>query len=272
MAIEGLSDLWQPLVYALLVGCVFAPLEWLWPERENGSTGARPRVVTDLGFATIGAVVAQILVLVTLGFALAYAAELRFRFGLHGLAAAPRWARLTIGLAIFELAGYGYHRLAHRLPILWRVHAVHHSAPEMDWLASFRQHPVEIALMTLVQNLPLVLLGVPLGEHAVIVLLLAVNTVFVHSNLRAHHPWLTWVIATSRFHHRHHAVAGPTANYASLLPILDRLFGTYSDERAEDVGLAEPTPASFVGLLAAPFRGSRSRAAGADPSPLAPRR
>ena len=91
---------------------------------------------------------------------------------------------MVVGLALFELAGYGYHRLAHRVPALWRLHEIHHSSETMDWLASFRQHPLEILLMTLAQNAPLVLLGIPLGAHATVLVLLKLATVFVHANIR----------------------------------------------------------------------------------------
>ena len=66
-----------------------------------------------------------------------------------GFAELPIVVRLLLGLMLFELCGYAYHRLAHRVPALWRLHAVHHSAPTLDWLASFRQHPLEIGLVTL---------------------------------------------------------------------------------------------------------------------------
>ncbi|MCA9698776.1 MAG: sterol desaturase family protein, partial [Myxococcales bacterium] len=165
----------------------------------------------------------------------------------------PTALAVPLGLLIFELVGYAYHRAAHAVPLLWRLHAVHHSAPQMDWLASFRQHPLEIVLMTLIQNLPLVLLGIPLGEHALIVLLLAINTVFVHANLRVGRPGgiLCKLVATPAFHHRHHDAEGPARNFASLLPVLDRLFGTHSEERARSFGLAGGVGArrGFVALM-----------------------
>jgi sterol desaturase/sphingolipid hydroxylase (fatty acid hydroxylase superfamily) len=250
---------WQPLVYALLAGCAFAPLEWLLPERDEHDAehrhdaGGRRRV--DALFASVGALITHLLLAAATGLTLAALAHLRpyldLDLGLRGGAA------LVAGFLLFELAGYAYHRAAHTVPALWRLHAVHHSAPRMDWLASFRQHPIEIVLMTLVQNVPLVLLGVPLGAHALIVLLLALGTVYVHANLRIDHPALRWLVATPRFHHRHHAREGAVANYAALLPILDRMFGTYADDRARSVGLDEPAPRSFVGLLVWPFSGSR---------------
>ena len=159
-------------------------------------------------------------------------------------------ASAVVGLLIFELVGYLYHRLAHAVPALWRLHAVHHSAPTLDWLASFRQHPVEIAVMTLAQNLPLVLLGIPLSAHAAVVVLIAVNTAFVHANLDVGPRWLAHVIATPRFHHRHHDRDAAPRNFASMLPLLDHAFGTWSGERAERFGLPPGrAPSRFVARL-----------------------
>jgi sterol desaturase/sphingolipid hydroxylase (fatty acid hydroxylase superfamily) len=136
---------------------------------------------------------------------------------------------LATGLLLLELGGYAYHRLAHALPCLWRLHALHHSAAQLDWLASFRQHPLELVLLTVVQNAPLVLLDVPLATHASVLLLLKLHTVFVHANIALPDAAWTRVIAAPRFHHRHHQRAGVARNYASLFPFIDRLFGTYSD-------------------------------------------
>jgi hypothetical protein len=131
----------------------------------------------------------------------------------------------------------------------------------MDWLAGFRQHPVEIALMTVAQNLPLVVLGLPLGTHAVVALLLQLNTIFVHSNLKTPRA-LEWVVATPRFHHRHHDRDAPLANYASLFPWIDRLFGTCSSSSAGPVGLPAGalSASSFWALLVAPLRPARRTA------------
>jgi sterol desaturase/sphingolipid hydroxylase (fatty acid hydroxylase superfamily) len=164
------------------------------------------------------------------------------------LSDAPPVLTIALGLALVELSGYGYHRLAHRVPFLFRLHAVHHSAETMDWLASFRQHPLEIVLMTLAQNLPLVVLGVPLTDHALVILLLRVNTVFVHSNLRVPEA-LALLVATPSFHHRHHDRDREAKNFASVFPFLDRLFGTHDDAPAEAFGLEGTSSPSLVALL-----------------------
>lgn len=162
-------------VFALLVGLLFAPLEHVFPERR-----ARRALATDLVFATLGQMLTRGVLIAGLGALLAALGALSAR----PLAHAGPFAQITLGLVVFEAMGYLYHRLAHAVPFLSRLHDVHHASTEMDWLASFRQHPLEIALLTLAQNAPLVLLGVPLGAHAAVVLLLRAHTVFVHSNLR----------------------------------------------------------------------------------------
>jgi sterol desaturase/sphingolipid hydroxylase (fatty acid hydroxylase superfamily) len=154
---------------------------------------------------------------------------------------------------VFELVGYAYHRLAHAVPWLWRLHEVHHSSERTDWLASFRQHPLEILLMTLAQNAPLVLLGLPLGSHALVLLALRLNTVFVHADLPVPRGWWSEVVATPAFHHRHHQREGAARNFAAAFPWLDRLFGTHDAAPAGPVGLSTPMPRSFLGLLAVPF-------------------
>jgi sterol desaturase/sphingolipid hydroxylase (fatty acid hydroxylase superfamily) len=135
----------------------------------------------------------------------------------------------------------------------------------MDWLAGFRHHPIEIALMTLAQNAPLVLLGLPLGEHALLVLVLRLNTLFVHSNLRTP-SWLGAIVATPSFHHRHHDRDAHTANYATLFPWLDRIFRTHATETADTFGVpGGADDPGFLALLFAPFR--RRRLAEGEPHP-----
>ena len=236
---------WQPLIYAALAGCLFAPLEWLLPERDEQAPLSVAGRRVDLLFATLGVVVTEVLVFVLVGGVLSVIARApTLELGLGPVAS------VALGLLVFELVGYLYHRLAHVVPALWRLHAVHHSAETLDWLASFRQHPVEIVLMTLAQNVPLILLGIPLGAHAGVVLLITINTAFVHANIDVGPRWLSHVIGTPRFHHRHHAREGASKNFASMLPVLDHLFGTWSGERAQSFGLRdEASPSQFVELL-----------------------
>jgi sterol desaturase/sphingolipid hydroxylase (fatty acid hydroxylase superfamily) len=166
-------------------------------------------------------------------------------------------AEVIVGLLLFELGGYAYHRLSHAVPALWRLHEIHHSSETMDWLASFRQHPLEIVMLTLAQNAPLVLLGVPLGAHATVLVFLKLATVYVHSNLRVPLGPLRFIVATPRFHHRHHQRGGATANFAALFPFIDVAFGSYNDAASRRFGVDRALPDSFAGLLLEPLRARR---------------
>jgi sterol desaturase/sphingolipid hydroxylase (fatty acid hydroxylase superfamily) len=249
----GIELVARPLLFVALAALAFVPLERV----AAAHPPRRRRFATDLAFATVGQLLVRAGLVLVVGWVLARLDGVAFdRPLLAGVG--DRRARFVadtlLGLLLFELGGYAYHRLAHRVPAFWRLHEIHHSSEEMDWLASFRQHPIEILLVTLAQNAPLVLLRVPLGAHATVLVALKLATVFVHSNVRLRLGPLRFVFAAPRFHHRHHQRGGATANFASFLPLLDVVFGSYSDESAQRFGVERPLPDSFVGLLLAPLR------------------
>jgi sterol desaturase/sphingolipid hydroxylase (fatty acid hydroxylase superfamily) len=241
------------LLFTALAGLAFAPLEHLFG-RHRGT--ARSGRMADLGFATFGGVLVLLGVATLVGSALAGLEGLSLEEPLLagiGSRSARTALEVGVGLFVFELVGYAYHRLAHAVPWMWRLHEVHHSSERMDWLASFRQHPLEIVLVTLAQNAPLVLLGLPLGSHALVLLGLRLNTVFVHADLQLPRGWWCELVATPDFHHRHHQCDGVPRNFSAVFPWLDRLFGTHDAAPAGPVGLPTATPQSFLGLLARPF-------------------
>ena len=255
----GIDVLTRPLLFVALAALTFLPLEHIAAAHAR----RRCRFATDLAFATISQVLVQVGLVFATGVVLARLDALAVDRPLLADIADRRAHFITevaVGLLLFELGGYLYHRLAHAVPALWRLHEIHHSSETMDWLASFRQHPLEIVLVTLAQNAPLVLLGVPLGAHATVLVALKLATVFVHSNFRVPIGPLRFVVATPRFHHRHHQRGGAVANFASFLPFIDLLFGTHSDASSDRFGVERTLPDSFVGLLVAPLRRGDRRA------------
>ena len=144
-------------------------------------------------------------------------------------------------LVAADLLGYLGHRAFHRRP-LWRIHAVHHSAVDLDWLAATRVHPLNEIGMRLFQVVPLYLLGFRGGALAAVAPLLTIWAVVVHDNLRWNLGPLRYVIVSPAFHRWHHSSEdeGLDKNFAGLFPWIDALFGTLHlprDRQPERFGL-----------------------------------
>ena len=134
---------------------------------------------------------------------------------------------LTIMLAV-DLVEYGVHRAYHSDAFLWRIHAVHHSSRQMDWLASSRLHVLE-ALFTRTATLaPIFLLGFDQGVVNAYAIFVGFHATLIHANVRWRFGWLEHVFVTPRHHHWHHAnhAAAMNTNYAVHFAFIDRMFGS----------------------------------------------
>jgi len=182
-----------------------------------------------------------------------------------GIAASPGWVQIVAGLSIAMIGGYAGHRIAHEVPLLWRFHRVHHSIREMDWLAANHLHPLDETFIRSVAVLPLYALGfgrVTLGAFIVVITLQAI---FIHANVRLDFGWLRWVIATPQYHHWHHArePQAYNSNYAGEFPALDALFGTLylpPGRWPAQYGVDDSEPDGYLRQLAWPFRANRRAA------------
>ncbi len=174
-----------------------------------------------------------------------------------GVASLPGWVQVAAALVVSDLAGYAYHRAAHRVPWLWRIHSVHHSSQELDWLASVRVHPLDTALGLAARVVPLFALGFPLGILGGVAGLLRLEGLLFHANTRIEYGPFKFLVASPEFHQWHHA-REIDANYAGQFPVWDWLFGTLhlpEGERAEVFGTRQPLPEGFLAQLAHPLRG-----------------
>jgi sterol desaturase/sphingolipid hydroxylase (fatty acid hydroxylase superfamily) len=198
-----------------------------------------------------------------------------FAWGVHALlpsaigasvALWPTWLRATLAMVVGEIGFYWGHRWSHEIPLLWQFHAIHHSAEHVDWLVNTRAHPVDMVFTRLCGFVPLYVLGLaaPLAGStgAIPMLVLLVSMIwgfFVHANLRWRFGPLEWVLATPAFHHWHHTNDGADfvdKNYASMLPWVDCLFGTFylpKGKRPSRYGTDHSVPSGLFGQLLEPF-------------------
>lgn len=206
---------------------VFVPIERLLAQRPQSPL--RPEWRTDLGYFFVGHVLVQfVLIAVTAStsFIAGIAAWPALQAAIQSL---PAWLQFLLAVVVADLTQALLHRAYHRVPLLWRFHAVHHSSRHLDWLAGSRMHLVEILLTRCMVLAPLVVLGFAPGVVNAYVILVGLQAVLAHANLGLRFGWLEHVLVLPRYHHWHHARHADylDCNYAIHLPLIDRLLGTH---------------------------------------------
>ncbi len=171
----------------------------------------------------------------------------------------PFWVGVLLIILAADLVQYWTHRAYHEVPILWRLHAVHHSAKSMDWLAGSRQHILELLLTrTLVLGV-IYVLGFSKEVIDAYIVIVGFQAVFNHANVSVRLGPLRYIIVTPNFHHWHHSQdqAALDRNYAAHFAFIDHAFGTAvkSDQLwPERYGvLGDYVPNGFFKQLKFPF-------------------
>lgn len=206
---------------------VFIPIERMKAVRPMSPL--RPEWRTDLAYFFMSHVLVQFLLIAVTASTTAIDA-LAPTDGLKPLVQSlPLWAQFLLAVFCADLAQALLHRAYHNVPFLWRFHAVHHSSRHMDWLAGSRIHVGEILMTRTVVLLPLVLLGFSAQALNAYVILVGLQAVLAHANLKLDFGWLEYVLVTPRYHHWHHAreMDYVDVNYAIHLPLIDMLMGTF---------------------------------------------
>ena len=215
-----------------ILSLVFVPFERLFTLRA--ARVFRPQIATDVAYYFLNNLLPNLLLIVPvtlLAWGLHWLMPGRY---LHAMAQIPGWPRVLAMLIVFEVGAYWGHRWSHEVPFLWRFHAVHHSAEHMDWLVNTRAHPIDMVFVRLCGLVPIYVLGLTRTAHGnadvgsfLVVLLGTVWGFFIHANIHWRLGPLEWLVATPAFHHWHHTNdENRDRNYATLLPVMDRLFGT----------------------------------------------
>jgi ornithine lipid hydroxylase len=204
------------------------------------------------------------------GYALALGACAALDVAVKAVIHEPLWPSqwpfaLQLVLAAFlgEGSSYWQHRLFHRVPWLWRFHALHHSGARLNLLRAGRFHFVDIGPAAFMALLPFVVLRAPDTMLTWIAVLNAALGVLDHSNIRMRTPaWLDWLVCTPAVHRHHHsrAPAESDRNFGTVVMLFDVLFGTYQKPRAEgppEVGVENDSlPAGFLNQVFSPLRGT----------------
>lgn len=178
----------------------------------------------------------------------------------------PLWAQYLLAILLLDFAVWAQHVATHHIPILWRLHRVHHVDRDFDMTTALRFHPLEIALSMVYKMTIAFLLGVPLGALIIFELLLSLFPLFNHANIRL--PlWLDkilrLVVVTPDVHRVHHSIIEheTNSNFGFCFVLWDRIFATYraQPQHGHDdmtIGLAEwqdDKPRRFGWAMRFPF-------------------
>jgi len=243
----------------LFTGFLFIPLERIFARRAEQHV-FRQEWREDLFYFLVSSLLVQILTFLTFipaktMLALAPLTETRAWVG-----SLPFVVQFIAIMFLTDLVQYWLHRAFHRIPWLWRFHAVHHSARSMDWMAGARMHFLEILALRSTTVIPMFVLGFSPPAINTYIFVVYLYSTFVHANLGWRLPVVERLLVTPRFHHWHHGIEKEAidVNFAIHFPLLDRLFGTYylpKDKWPEGYGVeGHPVPLGYLEQLKYPFR------------------
>lgn len=271
-------DLVRLCLWLAILTAIFVPLERMFALHPGKIF--RAGAGTDLGYYFLGGLTTSLLLSLPLGI-LAWVAHRAVPHVLQSaFNGAPFWTRAFAALVAGEIGYCWGHRMMHTVPLLWRFHAIHHSPKHIDFLVNSRAHPIDLTFGRLCAFVPLFVLGLAQPASPASLTIPALVTVagmgwayFIHANTWWRFGPLEWVITTPRFHHWHHAMEPANRNYASMLPVLDRMFGTIHlppRQWPARYGISEALPESWAEQLVQPLLGSFPVAAAEQRVPVTP--
>lgn len=158
-------------------------------------------------------------------------------WGLLQAVSVPGWVAIPLAVLVLDLAIYTQHVMFHAVPVLWRLHRMHHADLEFDVTTGIRFHPIEILLSMSIKCAVIAALGAPAAAVFLFEVLLNATSLFNHGNVRLPTSLdraLRWIVVTPDMHRVHHSVEHREidSNFGFNLPWWDRLFGTYRDQPA----------------------------------------
>ena len=157
--------------------------------------------------------------------------------GLLHLAGFSEVVKIVLAIVALDLVIYFQHILFHAVPLLWRLHRVHHADLDFDVTTGTRFHPIEILLSMLVKAAAILFIGAPALAVFLFEIILNASSMFNHSNIRIP-TWadrvVRWMLVTPDMHRVHHSIEASecNSNFGFSLPWWDRLFGTYRAQPA----------------------------------------
>ena len=228
----------EPLIrVSFFLGIFVAMAAWevVMPRRPR-EIPRRARWTNNLGIVVVDTILVRLTFpIVAVGLALV--AEER-DWGVLNAFEMPAWLAFLVSLLVLDLAIYLQHVMFHAVPVLWRLHRVHHADLEFDVTTGLRFHPIEILLSMAIKLAVVAVLGPPVIAVLVFEVVLNATSMFNHGNVRIPGSLdrvLRWFVVTPDMHRVHHSIhpSETNSNFGFNVPWWDRLFGTYRAQPKE---------------------------------------
>jgi sterol desaturase/sphingolipid hydroxylase (fatty acid hydroxylase superfamily) len=257
-----LTDIRPVIFVGLLLG--FGIIEFLLPRRTLKPIKTK-RWITNLLIIFIDSVLVKLL-FKTAAIGVALWAVIN-GYGLFNFIEAPYWLAFGLSFAVLDFSIWLTHVASHKIPILWKIHRMHHSDVDIDASTGIRFHPFEIVLSMCWKFLVVLVLGAPVLSVLIFEIVLNSGALFNHSNIKIPLKFdriLRWIIVTPDMHRVHHSVISRehNSNYGFNLSIWDKIFSTYVDQpemghREMTIGLPDwqdEKPARLDWAMMVPFK------------------
>lgn len=180
---------------------------------------------------------------------------------------APLPVQLVLAIWIAELGHWLFHWISHENPLVWRLHAAHHSAPRLYWLNATRFHVLDLFCLVSFQTVPLIALGIGRDGFLAYAVFSALYGQLQHCNADLRTGPLDFVFSTPALHRWHHSrdPREGNTNYGAILILWDHAFRTFFRPRGRSfegpVGIRDLPrfPRGYLGQQLSPFRWARIR-------------
>ncbi len=247
---------------ALAIAVIFIPLERLLPLRRSQAI-LRKGWKTDLIYLLLNSALMNIAIVLGIATILSLKAKIIWSVIPEPVAHQPLWLQVIELILVADLAHYWMHRMFHS-PMLWSFHALHHSTEELDWLATFRVHPVDHVPTSIVMLLPVMAFGWSPWAVGVWGSIYRGHAILQHANIRLPLGRFGLAVVGPEFHRWHHSTAGEARNknFAAQFALWDVLFGTHYLPQgvcSDSYGIEETIPTKYVDQLCHPFRELRQK-------------
>jgi lathosterol oxidase len=247
------------LLDMLITTLIFSPIEVLWPAYPEQGVFRREWLL-DLEYF----VSTHLPIQLTEFLILLPATQLTRVLPVTGLqtaiASLPWLVQLLLGILVADVAEYWIHYALHKVPWLWRFHAIHHSAKSLDWIAGSRAHLIDDIV---IRGGILIPMALCFSQSIIMAYLIFVtfHATWTHANFAPTAYWAEEFIVQPRYHHWHHTsqLEALDKNFAIHFPWIDRLFGTHylpkDKSWPKSYGIdGEQPPPSFLRQFVWPFQ------------------